>query len=324
MTELKYIIGGSASSGSSFLVNMLGRHSEIYAGPETNILTHPEWMMNWANREKHTSGVFFDRKLSQAWHVHRGIQYDHLIKREELISHFASASSFDEFISHCFGPICSVNTASIYAEKTPSNAAYFHLHDELFPSAHKILTIRNPLDAIASMVRRGWSIPYAVGLYLFNISIGYHSDFKRTIIRYEDLIDGPEDVTSSILALENLIFEKDMLSDENQQTISSWVQYKDGQSTRTFDMIKPIQKQMILHLIYNMKFKEDFQFYGKTPSFSSIIEICDLFDYNVDVAYPKKWELNIRAQALFLLEKWKRRLRSYPLSGENFPLELKS
>ena len=50
---LKIIMGGSQSTGSSLLVNILNRHSMLVAGPETYLFMHPKLYHHWEENKKY-------------------------------------------------------------------------------------------------------------------------------------------------------------------------------------------------------------------------------------------------------------------------------
>jgi len=201
MSRLAYIIGGSPSSGSSLLAHYLGNHSDIYAGPETNLLTHSSWMTDWKSSTSSLSEADLSKIKSSAWHIHEGVQTDHFNRSSVVLQAFRTSDNLSEFLEDQFDM---VTDKKYFLMKTPSNSVFFDPLRKLSPSALQILTVRNPYDSIASMRRRGWSIAYAAGAYLFNIGLGYQGADYLKSVRYEDLVNQPRRVMKSLLSVYDL------------------------------------------------------------------------------------------------------------------------
>lgn len=324
--RLKLIIGGTASSGSSLLVHYLNNHSKIYCGPETNMFCHPDWYMNWDKVKADLSSKKLDSIMSKGWHIHKGTQIEHLLPSEKSDRYIKQSIDYKEFIHNLFHHVIKNSSKELFVEKTPSNAICFPFFNSVFPNTKKVLTIRNPYNAIASMYKRGWTVPYAAGLYLFNIGMGYVRDGSDLhIIKYENLIQDNEKELSELLETIDLSTEPRMWQEEKEmEVLPTWVQSNDmiKSGTSTFELLSDSEQSCIAYFIDGLKFKPNFKFYGKSPYFKSIKEISLHFDYESYIGYSEGKFQKSKYRTHFSLEKMKRKLKNYPLSGKDFPFKL--
>ncbi|MEE9372456.1 MAG: sulfotransferase [Saprospiraceae bacterium] len=323
--KLKIIIGGSASTGSSLLAHLLNQHSQVYCGPETNLLTHPDWLLDWGNAQNIIMQSNLNTLMSSGWHVHKGIQIDHLIKGRPFASYVEQSKDYQSFIHNIYSNVLIDQKINVIAEKTPSNAICLHLLQRHFPKTQRILTVRNPYDAIASMYKRGWSIPYACGLYLFNISIGFEERGNLKIVKYEDLIENKKNILTDLLKTNDLPYEKNMELMHNEIVpLPSWVQYEPTNTDmfNTFDTISKQDQQSIIYFITHLKFRSNFTFYGKTPAFNNVEEIMFKFGYAKTLNSKIMQFVRQKNITRFGYEKLKRKLKNYPLSGNKFPFKI--
>ena len=285
-SRLKFLIGGSASSGSSLLAHYLNNHSKIYCGPETNLFTNPNLIESWQNSKK----IILENERnpkpnSSNWHVHRGFQLSHLAADSLIRQLIEESPDFITFQEKLFSNQTDFEKKEFYAEKTPSNSVAFHRLHPLFVDTIFVLTVRNPYDAIASMTRRGWSIPYSAGLYLFNLSLGHIDSDRLMIVRYEDLIADAGKVLGKLLSPGNLEYEgKGMENLENFETLPSWLNSsKDMSLHKKPNNLRPKINRQIQNFISSLHFKNDFEIEGHTPKFQNIVEIVKAFGYNKEI-----------------------------------------
>ena len=320
--KLKWIIGGSASTGSSLLAHMLGQHSKIYCGIETNLFIQSEWILHWDRLKKDINRASLDRVLSTGWHIHRGVQINGLLKGRNIDAIISKSVDYKQFIYKIYSYICDDSTNHFIAEKTPSNAPNFHLLRSRFDDLKFVLTLRNPIDSIISMQKRGWSLIYSCGLYLFNIGLGYGAEKDIHVVKYEELIKDTPHTLSSVLKTVDLEYENDMASNfDGMEVLPSW-RYGRTQSEKDTVLLTSINQDTIDYLFDHLCFKDDFQFYGRKPAFKNIREIAEHFSYTIHPS-SNSWKEGVRIKSLLLLEKMKRSLRHYPCSGKNFPFVIR-
>jgi len=324
-TKLKYIIGGSASSGSSLLAHLLNNHSQIYCGPETNIFTNRKFLQSW---KKHKTSILSRKgEYNTVWHVHRGMQLSHLSSDDQLKSLINESLYFSDFVKKLISLKCENENKEFFSEKTPSNSVLFHTLSDEFPDSTLVLTVRNPFDAIASMINRGWSIPYAAGLYLINISFGLSVPQGLKVVKYEDLIENPESTLTHLLGASGLNYEPDMLQDiTKMEKLPSWGIKKLNALPilTTFNTLDNSVKRKVVSFINHLSLKENFKI-GETASMAhNILDLMRILNYDLDRFKNQFKDSSSYSLKLILYAEYlKRTLRGYPFGFSNFPFEIR-
>lgn len=324
--RLKYIIGGSASTGSSLLAHMIDNHSQMSCGPETNLFVHPSLISDW-NFNKNEINTAAKRKkiLSQSWHVHKGVQLDHFKASDQLDRLINAEQSFSSFLDNLFLNYDTIDDITglqkpYFVEKTPSNAVHFQSLVKVFPDTAFVLTIRNPYDAVASMTNRGWSTLYAVGLYLFNISLGCYSSERLIIVKYEDLLDNGKATIEEILKAGGLSYEEGLeLHTAVDRALPSWS--LGDSSLSTFEALPKDKQQEIAYYIDHLQVKSNTKCYGYSFSFLNIREIVDEFGYRLLSNHKSSLMTKTLVKAEIAKEKVKRAIKGYNFALGNFPFE---
>jgi len=183
-------IGGMFKSGTSLLRAMLGRHSRIFAGLETQWLAQdgrntPTERREWLER----LAIFFDvppSALEQA--VGDEVQADACLDR---LMRFLSAR----------------DGKPRWAEKTPYNVGAIDRILTYWPDAKIIHVVRDPRDVYASMVEIGkWKEPAVFANHWCN-TVGAARDWLGAEghpayheLRYEKLVLAPETAMREVLA----------------------------------------------------------------------------------------------------------------------------
>jgi hypothetical protein len=215
------LMGGSGSTGSSLLKNILNRHTSIFAGEESNLFCKKELYDNFNNsKSRITKRGLFGLK-NHGWHVYNGIDltnnsYD--INNAQLIELADNADTFTTFIDSLKKHFLR-SKEHIWLEKTPANATSFRFFLSHFGNGKVIHITRNPLDTIASLMGRGYSLVYAIGIYLINTSAGlsHLSDPRCLTIKYEDLVANQSNTINSLCDFLNIDFDEAMLVSQNEK-----------------------------------------------------------------------------------------------------------
>jgi len=325
---LKMIIGGSASTGSSLLAQMLNRHSHIFCGPETNIITNVDLIENW---KKFRNELLVAKRKSHlftsGWHVHRGHQL--LLLADVLVLQRAvdQSDTYRDFIQCIFEVVCSRNGKKCAIEKTPSNSLLFDRMRSLFPKTRFLLTVRDPYDCIASMINRGWSVVYATGLYLFNISMGNIASDRFKTLKYEDLAADPQGTLEGLMDFVGLPYEPAMIrADKAATKMESW-RFSETDAVRnaegTFANLSRSQQREVKCLVASLQFKKGYEFQGIRPKYPNISEMMNEFHYESRVTRPNALKsAKNRLKRSLLYEKIKRGTRRSAIGYFNFPFEL--
>lgn len=202
-------VGGCPRSGTTLVKRILDAHSQIYCGPEFGHLP------NLCNQYKA---------------MQKGI-------RAERISAYATEdelrAAFRDFVLRFAQAPLRNSGKRYFAEKTPDNLLAFYTLFELFPEARFVHVVRNPLDVVTSYLkvgRRGDKDPvqfpqfhsayFAARTWVRKVSTVWANKdrfcdpaFQKNYleIRYEDLVQRPEEETARLCAWLGVPFEPEQL-----------------------------------------------------------------------------------------------------------------
>ncbi|HLK22870.1 MAG TPA: sulfotransferase [Bryobacteraceae bacterium] len=188
-----FIVGGPRS-GTTLLRNMLNRHPEIAICRETEFF-------HWVFSRRRNFGSLSDsenrRRVVKEYLATQRIQRMRVdlgeLSRtllEEAISYPAMFLSLMRFFAATHGK-------RRCGEKTPHNGLITELLYEWYPDASVIQILRDPRDAVASMLRMPWASKSVVSnarMWLrFNLGARRSSGNPRyLLVRYEELVNDPE------------------------------------------------------------------------------------------------------------------------------------
>lgn len=282
---LGFIIGGSPSTGSSLLRQVLNRHSSIVCAHETHIWSKQDIVKHWNSLKlKLNSGKILKLKDAGLFPF-KGInkeeipnfsdrQFNELINFDHSIFSF-----FNAFMRDFYG----IESGQIFGEKTPANVFNFKDILELSKQFVCVHTVRNPYDTIASLVARGKAVSEATGFYLLNCSTALNTGKSERLItiKYENLVQDAQQEIQALLAALKLEFEEKMLLPSKPKAgeitkIDSWKYDETGeigkQSVGRFEELPTSEQEEIISFVWNMKLKGE-------QNFKSIPEICEALNY---------------------------------------------
>jgi len=219
----KIIIGGAQSTGSSLLVNILNRHSQLAAGPETYLFMHPKLYHHWKQNRKH---LIKTNKLgglkSETWFKMNGaslLQDFYGWEGEELKRCILGTEHFAEFADLYMARALQKQNAKTWIEKSPANAVAFPDFLNTFDSPKVIHTCRNPYDAMVSLMKRGYSAYYAAGTYIVNtaLALRMHHHKNYHTVSYEDLVQKPAQTIQALMHFLEVNIEAHILEPTEQE-----------------------------------------------------------------------------------------------------------
>ncbi len=254
------LTGGSPSTGSSLLVNILNRHPEIFAGSETYLFVHRELQQNWA---KYKGRLLKTGKIkglkSPAWFMFNGVLLDNPDygwSRPELKKLITGSKTYDDFLRDFFAKPLHANGKSIWLEKSPANSYNFTFFGEQYPQAKLIQVARNPYDTAASLLRRGHDAWFAAGRCLFAnaraLSAAHLPGYYR--LSYEGLTQNPARTVADLLDFLQLPTEVNLLEPsaaEREKVVQmpGWQHNEHGKIGRSsvgrFQKLKPAEQQLL-------------------------------------------------------------------------------
>jgi hypothetical protein len=204
--QLVFIIS-QPRSGSTLLQHLLGSHSQIHTLPEPWLMLHPLYALR-------QDGI--------------RTEYDSSLARKALQDFLAGLTdgenayktAIKQFALHLYGNALSNagHGKRMFLDKTPRY--YFIISElyELFPDAHFIFLVRNPVAVLTSRLDLAGRIRYLIPLscdFLLAprlIAQGIKQLGNRACtIHYEDLVTNPGQAISNICSHINLPYEPEML-----------------------------------------------------------------------------------------------------------------
>lgn len=325
-------MGGSPSTGSSLLVNILNRHPEIFAGSETYLFLHKDLAENWSTYKSRLLDTGKIRGLkSPAWFRFNGVlleNEDYGWTRRELANLIAQSLTYDIFVNAFFARPLERNEKSIWIEKSPANSFNFKYFAERNPEAKVIQVIRNPYDTAASLFKRGNDAWFSAGRCLFAnaraLSAAHLPNYY--CISYEKLVENPAGEVSKLLSFLNLSTDVNLLEPTAAEQakivqMPGWQHNEHGKigksSVGRFQKLKP-EEQVLLRAAFS-----SFQLnksYVLNPSLQTAEQIFAAlkYEYQPEEVKPFKEVLHeARAKDI-----WARTWRLYPNGLGNYLAEI--
>lgn len=286
-------IGGSPSTGSSLLRQILNRNSQIFCAPELHLFCKPSLYEDWDKYKQRILRKSFFGLPSAGFHSFVGFDLSEVPQIDKIsIKHWIKESlSFIEFSNRVLNEI-SKRDCRIIGDKTPANSCLFFKFLQQFPNGKVIHIVRNPYDVIASLVSRGKDVYFACCLYLYNTQKGLLTkDFKNyLLVRYEDLVEQSQKTTENICLFLDVEFEDIMLSPTTRNTITKqeettqlegWKYDESGQIERgsvgRFETLDKLFQEKIRYYLDSMRLATK----DTSSKFFSFKEVCELLEYEV-------------------------------------------
>lgn len=287
-----FIIGGSPSTGSSLLRQILNRHSEIVCAPETHIWCKEKIFEDWHEYNYKLTKKSIFGLVSEGFFHFVGIDKSQVpnynsAKTKKLLKNSPDIYTFFRLFMMEFFDL---KAGQIYGEKTPANTINFR---HILATSNDVMcihTVRNPYDTIASLVARGKTPIEAVAFYLYNCAHGMSfrdGDERIATIRYEHLVENPRAEISNLLASMSLDFEENMLdagSRNNKEVtkLESWNydetdKVQKGSVGRFHSLSQELQEEIVL-FVWFLRLKDSLHL-----KVNSIEEICEKLDYQMIV-----------------------------------------
>ncbi len=196
-------VGNSPSSGSTFLGDLLDSSPVSLCGSELNIFTNEKIYSDFQGFKKNP----FSCSVSTSLYITRNcLNRDYLFEYAlnednylELLDNSNNAADFFEQFGQRFGDFRS-RSGAIWFEKTPQNISVMDKFLTEFPDNYFLHIVRSPIFVIPSLIKRGFSPGVACYTWLFEVAKYIANENEKTVlIKYEDFVDKPWDIVSSII-----------------------------------------------------------------------------------------------------------------------------
>lgn len=329
---MQVIMGGSGSTGSSLLKNILNRHQEIFSGGETAFFAKRMIYDNWSKAKSRVLKRKIFGLKNHGWHIYNGtdlFQEEYLWEENELRALLMKSNTLQDFTSAFYDKPLNQKGAHIWLEKTPANSACFSSFLSSYEKGKVIHVVRNPFDTIASLQRRGYDLYYATGIYLLNTASGIaaNASNRSLTVKYENLIGNPESTVREICTFLNIDFSEYMLEPQGEVVhkpkLEGW-NYDETKeigkaSVGRFNQLEEIDQNAIMEAVNMVHINGRGQGYYNTK-IKNISEICEELGYDFYALGKTSTYKNLRSQ--LNKDRFNRISRGYP-TGFYYPLEIR-
>ena len=186
-------IGGSGSSGSSLLAQLLDETSAVVCGNEMSIFSKPLFYDDFSLISKRISLIRKTGLSSSPYALERTVlrnieQYG--LDKNKVYTKLRESKTFQEFVKWMADEILSIQKKTLWVEKTPDNIYMVGSFLHGFPKAKFIHIVRDPRDVVLSLMKRGHSCESSAAIWLSSVACVYtYRNHDRLLeIRYEDLV----------------------------------------------------------------------------------------------------------------------------------------
>ena len=315
------IIGGSQSSGTSLLRQILNRHADVHCLNESHIFCKPELYENW---EKHKNKLFSRGLLaltSSGWRIMNGLNYEqNPFDKDQLKATIKKSKSMQDFMTSLFD---SVSNSAIYMDKTPANIFCVPAFLNSFEKSKAIICVRNPYDSICSMLARGFTLLDAICIVKSTLKALHACIPNKDIltVRYEDLVSQSKEEVERICNFLSVKFyptmlEKQKLPADEITKIEGW-NYDENESIQSgsvgrFDKQSDEEKNRIAVAFRSIEWEKDEE---------SIMGMLQFFEYiylekDIDASISKELS-EAKRKAL-----WERTRKMHNYSMFNDPIRI--
>ncbi|MFW5795184.1 MAG: sulfotransferase family protein [Bacillota bacterium] len=329
---MSVLIGGSGSTGSTLLRNILNRHDEIFCGSELNLFNKEKLFINW-NRNKYKLLKYRRSFSTDGWVAYPGnhlLNEDYYWKYRELKQIINDSDTFQSFAEKFFSKPLKRERKNIWMEKTPSNCYSFSSFLRNFDNSKLITTVRNPLDSVNSLSRRGFSIFYATGMWVYNTAcaLNIQNEKQNYILKYENLVTNPDIELNKLFEYLNLNYSNKILDPKIRKvkgkSLDTWSNNPSNKisknSINSFkNLTKETQDEIITALnVFQISQKHINQ---RNLKYNDAREICKYLGYDLPNKIEPKKVKNIRTA--LVKDYFLRGYKNYSTAWSNYPARIK-
>ena len=330
----KVLIGGPGSSGSSLLRIILNRHPRLLSGAELNFFNKEQIFGDWSSCKEAILGNRVTSFATQGWFPyprHNLLHEDYGWQKDELQRLIIESSNLPAFIDCFFERALASANASIWIEKTPSNAYSFRHFLDLFSDGKVIHITRNPLDNVASLIRRGFTSYSAAGIWIYNNAAALAAASSRRYLRikYEDFVSNPEVHLTHILNFIDVDLDLSILIPREgmgaKSNIPTWINNPNDRiknsSIGAFNKAEARIQDCIINALSLFLINHKHAAAKVFPCLDCL-DVCSILGYDFTPSKDKVIRSKLKRQMII---DWARRsFRFYPTGWHKYPGRLKS
>lgn len=125
--------------------------------------------------------------------------------------------------------LCRQLKKKVFLEKTPKHIYEIKKILKYVPDAKIIVTIRNPIDNIASLVKRNNDFKFSYKKFIADNKniVRFKNDDRVILCNYEDLVTNPEKTVKDLCTQVNITFEENMLH-SSSSVFEHWKESEQG------------------------------------------------------------------------------------------------
>lgn len=208
-------IVGTGRCGTTILSQILNNHSHIVTPPELQFIT----ILNQRDLETLRAPDIIDLIEEHCpYHLEQYFDY-----KAYLASLNYPQRDLKLFYDGFFGAICSHFGKNVFLEQTPWHGQHLHNLRKIFPHMYVIHLVRDPRDVVFSFQRTPYwgEITFKTGLLRWEKEVQAIRKFGMSMgqrfieVKYEDMVQFPEDGLARILALLGLQIEPSLWEADN-------------------------------------------------------------------------------------------------------------
>jgi hypothetical protein len=219
--ENRIFVGGSGSSGTTLVKEILNSHSLVYCGEEISLLDRNIALDDPAQDLVNLMKLDQYRKLDQQMPYpimvtggnsksYTGISswrwpevFRHSSRDEVIKKYDTDTWRIKDMVNFLLSSEMVANGKKFWAEKSPGNIFYFDRMHKVWPESKFIMCVRNPWDTIYSLIfNRGFTQHEAITRWTASINaIELHLNnlaMPKLIVSYDELLSDPGKVVEEI------------------------------------------------------------------------------------------------------------------------------
>ncbi len=193
---------GMPRSGTTLMSSLLSSHPNIAIAPETHYLISRSNIPKKAIDSKiEDIELFFQSLTSSDYIQHLGIGRDTILDR---ISSSNRMITYRAVFTSMLEEYASKHKKNRWGEKTPGHYEYVETLTNWYPNCQIIWMVRDPRSVCSSYLDVPWSANHVLGparrwLSSMRALENWSQDPRILIVKYEDLVQDPNDVMSNTL-----------------------------------------------------------------------------------------------------------------------------